>query len=594
MSKKIVICCDGTGNRDDDVEDGKRCISNVRRFYELMRPPSKAEWSQVGWYDAGVGTGTSRVARRTGTLTKAATWIGAKMPAQILGISGQIRTAMELGFGIGISENIADGYGEIVRRYVPRDEIFLIGFSRGAYTARCIAGVIARCGLLRSENLRFAEDMVRLYRYRKEPRDDVTVQRHLIHPRQDVKVKFLGLWDTVASLGVPLWGWWFRFGSSNKAFDTSPAMVCEVVRHALSIDEERSQFFPMLFNEGFMVAATSGADVEQVWFRGSHAGVGGGYADCEISDGSLLWMIAQAKKLGLEFDEDGVKELKPNYLGYLHNQLERQPHWVLCGTWPRWHPCERDGAGAAEGKGFGVLDESVHQRAAQAVTVRKDGALTSEDLVFLAPGKHATVTVRADKIWNRTGVVLEHGFRYTITYEAGRWEDKECGLCSPEGQVARRGFRRFLGRTKRFSEARWMELIGHVAHPRPWPTQELPGHQLFEYLLWKDPEDLVKSLMRLGRHLPSETAQVWIDVEAPSGMFYAFANDAWLAYPNNSGAITLDVKCEGPIPADGVVVAAHHPRFVVASNGHVRAVPVPPLRPAGSPTAAATALRAAT
>src|SRR5690606_25070316 len=120
--------------------------------------------------------------------------------------------------------------------------IYLVGFSRGAFTARCIAGVISRCGLLRAENIRYAPEVVQLYRIRDKPGDALALRHDMMH--RDVRVEFLGVFDTVASLGVPLWGWWFRVFPiwRNLPFATDPAAVCRFVYHALAMDERRSQF----------------------------------------------------------------------------------------------------------------------------------------------------------------------------------------------------------------------------------------------------------------------------------------------------------------------------------------------------------------
>lgn len=279
--KNILVCCDGTGNQALSIEAGRRTISNVRKLFEIAQSPAESRWLQAKWYDDGVGTETSMPSARLNLLTKAAHWISVNTPAQVVGVFARIRMIAELGFGIGITENIAQGYREIVRQYQPGDRIFLVGFSRGAYTARCIADVIDDIGLLTAEHVRFAPDLIQLYRYRVGTSVPVHVRPGLLHDR--APIAFLGLWDTVASLGVPLWGWSFSFARlwSNAGFGTTDLRSCAVVRHALSKDEQRSQFFPTLFDEP--PAPAGGRDVQQRWFRGAHAGVGGGYTDTSLS-----------------------------------------------------------------------------------------------------------------------------------------------------------------------------------------------------------------------------------------------------------------------------------------------------------------------
>jgi hypothetical protein len=499
-------------------------------------------------------------------MARIAGFVGARTPERVLGWREKLRTASELAFGVGITENIAEGYREVVRLYRPGDQIFLLGFSRGAFTARCIAGVIGRCGLLRSENVRFAEDVVQLYRYRQDPKEPVRLRPGLAHETH-VSVRFMGVWDTVASLGVPLWGWWFTIGSlwSNASFSTSPATVCETVRHALSIDEERSQFFPTLFETP---PSSSNIDLEQVWFRGSHGGVGGGYDDSELSDVSLDWMVEQARALGLEFVDDAKDRIKANAYGFVHKELDRKKHWQLFASWPRWHPCPRNGTNGAE---FGCLHPSVYKRA----TLAANGGRAESDaehLLFLdpatngSPGAVARVPIRADQAWNRTGVVLERGFRYRVEYVSGAWRDRGPNTWGPPGRDKIGPIQRS---TRRLDSGRWMELLAHVAHPRSWDLLERPGHMLLKYLLIRDPEELTRTLMTIGRFLDQPGKAVLVDQRAASGVLYAFANGSWLAHPDYSGALVLQISCVGPIPADASPGSLDPPCVVVQEDGEV-------------------------
>ena len=191
---------------------------------------------------------------------------------------------------------------------------------------------------------------------------------------ENAEVAFLGLWDTVAALGVPLWGWSYSLLRlwSNLGMAPTRIACARVIRHALSIDEERSQFFPTLFDETPRPGAP--CDVEQRWFKGSHAGVGGGYDDSSLSDISLTWVIEQAEKLGLKFKNGWMSRLHANGSGLqLTTQLERERAWRLGGTWPRWHPC-----GAAS-RGFGLVDSTVVSRAVFAETLRQASAPVGSD-----------------------------------------------------------------------------------------------------------------------------------------------------------------------------------------------------------------------
>jgi uncharacterized protein (DUF2235 family) len=559
--KNIVICCDGTGNRSRTARDFTRIESNVAKFFDRVLPAEQCEWRQSKWYDAGVGTGTSTTSRRVALLGKAANWVGAKAPSGVLGVVEKFRTIKELAFGIGITENVTEGYREIVRQYEPGDRIFLVGFSRGAYTARCIADVIDDIGLLRAEHVRFAADVVQLYRYRPGAEHKVVLNGALRH--DNVTIAFLGLWDTVASLGVPLWGWSYSIWRlwSNLGMAPSDINCCRVVRHALSIDEERSQFFPTLFKEA-AGSDGNGPDIEQRWFRGAHAGVGGGYEDTSLSDIALTWLMKEAERCQLEFEPDWDQALKPNALGMIMTQLERQRAWRVSGTWPRWHPC------GTTSSGFGYLDPSVLERARHASGIRDKAAATSSDeLLTLQPGERARIRIRGDYTWHRTGLVFETGARYRITYSEGTWRDGQAPSCGPAGQAATGAdVRRLLGFGKRVIDGQWMELIGHVAHPRVWQQKELGAWKLLKHLLWEDPEELTRTLIPLGRHLTDRGHSIDVDVHAASGVFYGFANDWWLAYDNNSGAVMLEVQRL----ADEEAPAAVH--YVVQDTGTVMPV----------------------
>src|SRR3546814_122526 len=119
---------------------------------------------QVTWYQAGVGSDTSSTARQAHRTQRVLAAVGTDAGVRAAALGSRIVKLFEGAFGTGVSEGIIKGYTEIVRQYRPGDRIYLVGFSRGAFTARCIAGVISRCGLLRAENIRYAPEVTQLYR----------------------------------------------------------------------------------------------------------------------------------------------------------------------------------------------------------------------------------------------------------------------------------------------------------------------------------------------------------------------------------------------------------------------------------------------
>lgn len=531
--RRIVICCDGTGNRPDAEEEGRPATTNVWKMYRGL----VCDETQTVWYDAGVGTDTSSTSREADWSRWLLETLGAGFGGQIMAGLVRARRMVEGATGTGITENIAEAYAEIVRQYRPGDRIHLIGFSRGAYTARCVAGVIARCGLLRAEYLRYAEDVVHLYRSRSDPGADVPVPSGMVHDRTTTRVAFLGLFDTVGSLGVPLWGWWFQARPSwTSGFPTDPASVCDDVCHAMAMDERRSQFFPTPFD--WPREHNIRTRLEQVWFRGAHGDVGGGYADTGLSDIALGWMMDRAERHGLRFHPEARAALRPDPLSRLHDELSRKPHWRLFGSWPRWHPVP--GTEPRPDAPPGELHASVLQRAE--VVQRRLGR---PDLLVPRPGEPVEIETQAHREWDRTGLVLERGL-YRITYQGGRWRDAEVRPCGPDGQRPEdvwgaRGRRRVMAR-RRMPQERWMTLGAAIAHPRDWPLYERGLRDLWHYLFREDPNELRRQVAPIGRHLDAPGASVCIDNQAAPGLLYLFANDLWQTATNNAGGLRLGVE----------------------------------------------------
>jgi uncharacterized protein (DUF2235 family) len=325
--RRIVILCDGTSNRPDNHPDGESIATNIWKLYKFLCDDD----TQTVWYEAGVGSDSSSTAVRARRTQAFLATTGVAQGTKFFAAVAMVIKLVESGFGVGISETIVNGYRTIVRLYRPGDRIYLIGFSRGAFAARCIAGVISRCGLLRAEYERFAPDVVQIYRTRLTPDDDEPLRLDMAYSgrgskfappaRHVVPIEFVGVFDTVASLGFPLWGWWFRAGPiwRNSPFATDPAKVCLNIYHALAMDERRAQFFPTLYT---MPTSEVRPDVlEQVWFRGAHADVGGGYERHDVSDIPLQWMMEAMAKHGLEFRPEVQTNLMPNNVATLHDEL---------------------------------------------------------------------------------------------------------------------------------------------------------------------------------------------------------------------------------------------------------------------------------
>ncbi|MCG8519961.1 MAG: DUF2235 domain-containing protein [Pseudomonadales bacterium] len=255
--KRIILCCDGTWNQPD-IDP-----TNVVKLVRSIRPTGPDGTEQVVFYDEGVGTG-SRVDRLLG---------GA--------------------FGKGVAKNVLDCYRFLVHNYSHEDEIYCFGFSRGAYTARAVAGFVHAVGLMEKSEL---ETLPKAYRYYRTPPEQRPNSIYDENVRPDIRM--IGVWDTVGAMGAPtpllknLTSHWVGF------FNTHLSPQVKHAYQALALDEQRGPFAPDLWTGQINDDQT----VEQCWFRGVHSDIGGGYKEAGLSDIALLWMADKARTLGLDFD----------------------------------------------------------------------------------------------------------------------------------------------------------------------------------------------------------------------------------------------------------------------------------------------------
>lgn len=278
--KRIVMCCDGTWNRADQQSNGISCPTNVVKLAYRVAKCDPTGVTQLVFYDQGVGTGNT-LDRLTG---------GA--------------------FGSGLLDNILDGYRFLVANWVPGDEIFLFGFSRGAYTARSLAGMIRKCGILDRRHVGRYREAVALYRSSDVHPDDAPAvdfrTRYSCCGAEPVPIRCVGVWDTVGALGIPMRGLRSLTKRDYRFHDTELSGTVAFAFHALAIDERRRPFLPTLWMEKPKPAQL----VSQTWFAGVHSDVGGGYATHGLSDVSLQWMMDNAALAGLHWDE-AVLEASP-------------------------------------------------------------------------------------------------------------------------------------------------------------------------------------------------------------------------------------------------------------------------------------------
>ena len=209
--------------------------------------------------------------------------------------------------GFGLAEDIRETYRFLSQNYEPGDEIYIYGYSRGAFQARSLAGLISLCGLLKSENLMaLAKAWDNYAKSRGEESPSCRDIRRL--GNYPVPIKILGVFDTVGNLGVP---GGFITAPINRRFkfhNTRLHSSIECGLHALAIDECRTVFRPSLWTREAGEAIDPDQVVEQVWFPGSHGDVGGGFPTSALSDGVLMWMVKRtADHSGLDFNSDYLR-----------------------------------------------------------------------------------------------------------------------------------------------------------------------------------------------------------------------------------------------------------------------------------------------
>lgn len=280
MSKNIVVCCDGTNNQFGV------CNTNVVRIMELVPHDSLR---QVCYYDPGVGT----------------------LPEQGLGtrVAKTLSRWKALAFATDLHEKLSIAYAHLMQVYEPDDKVFLFGFSRGSYTVRVLAALLYSVGLLPRENSQLLPYVMRIFGSLRHDSSNeywsllASFRKTFARPipgHTDARfpIHFLGVWDTVSSVG---WVW------DPPAYPfTAKLSNVSIVRHAIAIDERR-----WFFRQN-RITPQPGQDARELWFAGVHSDVGGGYPE---RDGALWrvpfeWMLGEAQAAGLLIDEVRLADVR--------------------------------------------------------------------------------------------------------------------------------------------------------------------------------------------------------------------------------------------------------------------------------------------
>ena len=297
--QRLVICCDGTWNTPDQKDRGVMRPSNVVKIARFVLPQAPDGTAQHVHYDKGVGTGDF-----------------------VDRIFGGV-------FGIGLAHNVLEAYEYLSLNYRWGDDIYLFGFSRGAYTVRRVVGMLRKAGLLPAivdETARQAaiDEAYAVYEKRETRAEGGADSPAALEFRQRrgavrVPVRFLGVWDTVGADGIAgVLGALSNSFSKARFHDRILSADVQYACHAVAIDEHRRLFQPTLFQQS-TTGTANGQLLEQSWFAGAHSNVGGGYEDTGLSDLALHWIAAKAESCGLALDARWRERLDTDEFGELRD-----------------------------------------------------------------------------------------------------------------------------------------------------------------------------------------------------------------------------------------------------------------------------------
>ena len=531
MSKKLIVCFDGTWNTPSQEDNGVPAPTNVYKIYRALADEDNGV-AQEKYYHTGVGTE-----------------------------GGKLSKILDGAFGSSLGEHIESAYYWLADHYKAGDSIFMFGFSRGAFTVRSLGGMLAG-GLLdlskvdkrtaKHEKVDIVSKLSRKQRsrgrwkavkaayaaYRRKGQHLLRFQSDykgcFFHQADPVPIDFLGVWDTVGAAGIPddaeLLNALFDRKRKWEFHDKSLGKHVKVGRHAMALDEIRASFTVTRWSN-----LARHADAVEKWFPGVHSDVGGGYEDSGLSDGALEWMISEAKKAGLAFS-DVSGQIHPNPLGVIHNSYK--------GVFQALRSRPRNVPAIIQG------NKELHDT----VLIRQSANLIKYPDYWptkrLKKNQSVEIDVFASNRWNKTGIYLKAGETYVFE-SSGEWIDKKdaCDWRGTEkdreftmGDVVRFGgslwskFEKLFDKTnastdfygtKRVEEADWFSMIGAIANDKGVadPVNNDGSPTPHEYIC----------LPLYG------TKASAFRVKTP-GYLYAFPNDAWHFYENNKGSIRLKVK----------------------------------------------------
>lgn len=525
MNQQIVVCMDGTWNNPAEQ-------SNVYRLFQML-------------------PGEERQVEESGPIRSHLVKASAQVTAYYLegvGKGGRQHGILGGTHGISLHDSLIDAYLLISKVYERGDKIWLFGFSRGAWAARCLGAFVARSGLIPASEAGAADaadKAERIWLNYKEGRGHKRGGRFWRY-HDETPIRLIGVWDTVGELGVPVFNGLRLVDREELGFlkfvDRELSPRVEHGRQALAIDEARADFAPTLWSrrEG----------IKQVWFAGVHADVGGGYERHGLSDIALEWMLQEVKSL------DAGLQLLPSQLSpALAPDSDQDRHDETRGLVWRTRPIESRSIHDDAEIHPSVL-QRLHDRADYrpkelaevptcAAFYRGDEQPLEESLDAerealpfrkLPVDGSTRFPTYAHKWWNASGVEVDVGERYRVE-ASGTWIDKGVPA-GADGYESKAWYLHLAEGSRRMPKRPWFSLIATI-HPRPDLEANNPDS---ENLLTGLVESTISGVARIDDESSLIATPNGCEIEiVEPGFLYFFANDSAFAYANNSGFLSVEL-----------------------------------------------------
>ncbi|WP_022850001.1 DUF2235 domain-containing protein [Limisalsivibrio acetivorans] len=515
--KSLVICYDGTWNDPEMNKDGVSSTTNVYKISNLVADRDSDGNEQKVYYHPGVGT------------------------------EGFIDSLLGGMMGKGIEDKICSGYHWLAMNYEEGDRIYIFGFSRGAFTARSLGGLLG-IGLPHIKDKTSHEQWKKVHRVFEAYRTESGLESFDSFIKPDVEL--IGVWDTVGALGIPDDLEVINLFDDKKDwefYDNNLGSNVKHGRHAMAIDEIRSSFTVTRWTNregGTAKPENVHKGIVEKWFPGAHSDVGGGNVTCDLSDGALIWMVEEAENIGLKFRDNWKKTLKPDPCGVLHDSYRGMLSKLR--SRPRNIPAMIEGS------------EHFHESAFERQRVSPPGYPKYYPTKILEKGEEVEFDVFASERWNYTGIFIEKGSyifsadgEWVNDGEKSDWRGAEDDDGSIFGGMIKKAAGSAFGMvedayerladnkssdlplTKRVEGFPWFCMVGSVAND----MGECADSSRKRRGTKNDGSPYPHQYVHLASHGESNPLEI-----NHEGYLYCFSNDAWRSYDDNKGSIRLRVK----------------------------------------------------